>query len=174
MKLGKLLCGEPQQIQGGIEIPVDDQPTDQTLIGSVFERHAFFDMPTAGAAFGRRKPTRSDEEISPSVGYLRLQELQKLSHRSISHSPGQLSIGHHSQDIQVFDAKDSAGACQFGGELVLDIPTDVGDLLVLARHLQSLLLVVATEKGSLGFRIFRFLFPTKHSLQLAELFEMER
>jgi hypothetical protein len=39
---------------------------------------------------------------------------------------------------------------------VLDIPTDVGDLLVLARHLQSLLLVVATQEGSPGFRICAF------------------
>ena len=47
VKLAKLFCCEPQQIQGGIEIPVNHQPTDQALIGAVLEGHALFDMPTA-------------------------------------------------------------------------------------------------------------------------------
>src|SRR5215469_4701120 len=69
-KLAKHFPGEPGQIEGGIEISVDDQPTDQTLIGAMFERHAFLDVPTAGTAFGRGKPTGGNEEISASVGHL--------------------------------------------------------------------------------------------------------
>ena len=51
-KLAKLFGCKPQQIQSGIEIPVDHQPTDQALIRAMPQGHALFDMPTAGAALG--------------------------------------------------------------------------------------------------------------------------
>ena len=47
MKLAKLFCCEPQQIQGRVQIPIHDQPTNQTVIGAMFERYPLLDMPTA-------------------------------------------------------------------------------------------------------------------------------
>src|ERR1700693_4763375 len=64
-KLAKLLGCKPPQIQGGIEIPVDDQPTLLTLIGPMFQWHALFHMPTARTAFCGGKPAGGDEQVSP-------------------------------------------------------------------------------------------------------------
>ena len=124
----------------------------------MFERHPLLDMTTAGTAFGRGKPAGGDEQISSSVGHLGLEELQQLPHRCISYSSGQLPVGHHPQNVEVFDADDPAGPRQLGGELGLHIPPDVGDLLMLACHLQPLFLIILAKHGSLGFGIFRFLF----------------
>ncbi len=158
MKLAKLFGCKPPQIQGGIEIPVDDQPTLLTLIGPMFQRHALFDMPTARTAFRRRKPAGGDEQVSPGVGHLGLEELQQLPHRRIGYRSGELVVGHHPQDVEVFDPDDPARPRQFGAELVLDVPAHVSDLLMLACHLEPLFLIIVTEDGSLGFRIFALLF----------------
>ena len=83
-----------------------------TLIGAVFEGHAFLDMPTAGAALGRGEPARSDKEIPSRIGDFGLEELQKLPHRRIRHGTRQLSVGHHPQNVEVFDADHSAGSRQ--------------------------------------------------------------
>ena len=106
----------------------------------------------------RGKPAGGDEQISSSVGDLGLEEPQELPHRCISNSSGQLAVGHHSQDVEIFEANDPTGPCQFGGELVLHIPPDVGNLLMLACHLEPLFLIILTKHGSFGFGIFRFLF----------------
>ena len=172
--MAKHFHGEPGQVQSGVQVPVDHQPTSMALIGAVFERHAFLDMPAARTAFGRRKPARGDEEISPSGGDLGLQELQQLPQRGIGNGSGELPIGHHPQDVEVFDANDSTGACQFGAELVLPISANSGNLLMLARYLEPLFLIILAEHGPLGFRVFRLLFLTKFALQLAEFLEMER
>ena len=158
MKLAKLFCRKPQQIQSGVQIPINKESTDQTLIGAVLERHAFLDMPAARTAFGRRKPARGDEEISPCGGDLGLKELQKLPHRCIGNGSGELPIGHHPQDVEILDANDSTGARQFGGELVLHVPAHVGNLLVLARDPEPLFLIILAEYGSPGFRVFLLLF----------------
>ena len=47
MKLAKLLVGKPCQIQCRIEVAVNLESTDQTLIGPVLEGHSLLDMPTA-------------------------------------------------------------------------------------------------------------------------------
>ncbi len=96
-----------------------------------------------------------------------------MPHRGIRYGPGQVSVGHHPQDVEVFDAYDPAGSRQFGGELVLDIPADVGNLLMLARHLEPLLLIVLAKNGSLGFRVFGLLFLTEFALQFAEFLQIE-
>ena len=89
-KLAKLFGGEPQQIQGGIEISVDRESKDQALIGTVLEGHAFLDVPAARTAFGRGKPARGDEEVPSRIGDFRLQQLQELPHCSICHRPCQV------------------------------------------------------------------------------------
>src|SRR5215470_16244077 len=38
VQLAKLFSYKPQQVQGGVQITVDDQPTDQAFIGPVLER----------------------------------------------------------------------------------------------------------------------------------------
>jgi hypothetical protein len=124
----------------------------------MLERHALFDMSTARAAFRRGKPARSNQEIPSGIGYFAFQELQELPHRGIRYGPGQVPVGHHPQDVEVFDSDDPAGARQFGGELVLAIPADVGNLLMLARHLEPLLLIVLAKNGSLRFLVFGLLF----------------
>ena len=96
-----------------------------------------------------------------------------MPHRGIGYSARQIPIGHHPQDVEVFDADRSVGPCQFGGELVVDIPTNVGDLLMLPRDLQPLLLIVVAKHRSFGFWVFGFLFLAELALQLAEFFEME-
>ena len=138
-KLAKHFRCEPGQVQGGVQIPVDDLPTDQTLIDAMLEGHAFFDLPTAGTAFAGRKPARGDKEIPSRIGDLGFEELQQLPHRRIRDRSGQTPTLHHPQDMEVFDANGSAGLCQFSGELVLHVPADVGNLLMPARYFLSLL-----------------------------------
>ena len=92
----------------------------------------------------RGEPARGDEELSPGVGHFGFEELQQLSHRRIGDGTSELPIGHHSQDVEVFDADHSAGPSEFRGELVLHIPATVGDLLVLAGHASA---VVAHNCG---------------------------
>src|SRR5215469_895856 len=96
-KLAKLLGCKPPHIQGGIEIPVDDQPTLLTLIGPMFQRHALFHLLTARTAFGGGKPAGGDEQVSPGVGHFGLEELQQLPHRRIGYRSGELPVGHHPQ-----------------------------------------------------------------------------
>src|SRR5215472_1012548 len=59
---------------------------------------------------------------------------------------------------RVFDPDDPARPRQFGAELVLYVPAHIGDLLMLACHLEPLLLIIVTEDGSLGLRILGLLF----------------
>ena len=172
--MAKQFSGEPGQVQSGVQIPVDHQSTDLALIGAVFERHAFLDMPAARTAFGRRKPARCDEEISSCGGDLGLQELQQLPHRCIGNGSGELAIGHHSQDVEVFDANDPTSARQLRREFVLHISAKSGYLLMLARYLEPLFLIILAEHGLLGFRVFRLLFFAELALQLAQFLEMER
>ena len=61
-------------------------------------------------------------------------------------------------DVEVFDPDDPARPRQFGAELVLHVPAHVSDLLMLACHLEPLLLIMVTEDGSLGLRISGLLF----------------
>ena len=93
-----------------------------------------------------------------------------MSHRRIGHCSRKCAIGHHSQEIEVFDANHPTGARQLSREFVLHIPAHVGDLLMRAGHLQPLLLIVRAEPGSLRFGVFGFLFPTKLALQRALVF----
>ena len=54
----------------------------------------------------RREPARGSTELPASIGYFRLQKLQELPHRGIGHRTCQLPIGHHVQDMEIFDAND--------------------------------------------------------------------
>lgn len=76
--------------------------------------------------------------------------------------------------VEIFDANHSARPRQFGGELVLDIPADVGDLLMLAGYPESLFLIVVAENGSACLWVFGLLLFTERTLHLAEFFEMVR
>src|ERR1700674_1393627 len=115
-------------------------------------------MPTTRTSFGGRQTARSAEEISSCVGDFGLEELQQLPHRRIGYRSGELAVGHHPQDVEIFDADDPARPRQFGSELVLDVPAHVSDLLMLACHLEPLFLIIVTEDGALGLRIFGLLF----------------
>ncbi len=44
-KVAKHVVCKLCQVQGSIQIAIDHQPTGQTLIGAMLERHPFFDMP---------------------------------------------------------------------------------------------------------------------------------
>lgn len=92
----------------------------------------------------RGKPARGDEQLSSRVGDLSFEQLQELPHRYISTGSGELAVGHHSPNVEIFDANDPTGPCQFGGERVLDISPDVGNLLMLAGHLEPLFLIIRT------------------------------
>lgn len=157
MKLANLFSCKPPQIQSGVEVPVNDQATDLTLIRAMLERHALFDLPTARTALGGRKPARGDEELSPCTGNFGLEELQELPHRRICHGTRQLAVGHHAQDVEIFHANHPTGPREFRRERVLNIPTNGGNLLMLACHLAPLFLIVLAEHGPLGFGVFRFL-----------------
>ena len=135
MKLAKLFCRKPQQIQSGVQISINKESTEQTLIGAVLERHAFLDMPAARTAFGRGKPAGGNEQLSSSIFHFGFEELQELPHRRIRDRTRQFPIGHHSQDVESLDADHCAGASEFGGELVLHIPATIGNLLMLACYL---------------------------------------
>src|SRR6266446_10747161 len=100
----------------------------------------------------RGKPAGGDEQIASRVGDLGLEEPQELPHRCISNSSGQLPVGHHSQDVEIFEANDPTGPCQLGGELVLHIPPDIGNLLMLACHASA---VVSHNSNSPRFVWFR-------------------
>lgn len=121
----------------------------------------------------RGKPARDNEQVSPGVGHFGLEELQQLPHRGIGHRSRELAVGHHPQDIEVFDANYPARPRQFRRELVLDVRPDGGNLSMFACHFEPLLLIVFAEDGLPGFRIFRLLFLAEFSLQLAEPLEME-
>jgi len=95
-KLAKHVGGEPRKIQRGIQIAVQNESTNQALVGTMFERHALFDVPTARTPFGGRKPARGDEHVFSDGGDPGLEELQELPHCRISHRSRQFAIGHHS------------------------------------------------------------------------------
>jgi len=57
----------------------------------------------------RGKPAGGNEQIPTSMGDLGLQHLQELPHRSISQGTRELPVGHHPQDVEIFDANDPTG-----------------------------------------------------------------
>src|SRR6266568_7498926 len=118
------------QIDRGIEIPIDDQPTMLTTEHPRRQGQFGFHCPTGRTRLRRSKPTIGHHQPTTTPAHLVPQLPPDLTKTRVSQVPGQFPVLEHPGYVQFRDHHDADRGGPSGGELVQAITAQVGDPVV--------------------------------------------
>jgi hypothetical protein len=120
---------------GGVSAAAGEQPVGKRQIAS--------DGTALRAELARRVPTVSDHELASVPALFVAQQPRELAPAGIGNRAGETMVAQHPGHVEIFDHKPVVGLDQRVGDLVQEMPTHIGDVVVMPTKLGSGLAAVA-------------------------------
>lgn len=142
MNSGRLI---PGQIDAGVVVPVNDQPTGFAPIDPVRQLQVFLDGSAAGTGLGTGVPSVRLHHLNTILLGFVLNLPNKLPESLFPDGFGQIPVLHHAPDVQMFHNNPGGpGFYDAVGSLVCIVVADVRNVLVYRADFVDLTLDVAT------------------------------